>query len=617
VRARPARSATLPALALAAGVAATVGLSLPGLGLVGAGLRHPSPFAAEGGPTGLLETGWRTDWTTSMVPPARLADLGIHSLLMIALALTLLALCVGCANSVALVLARASARRQELALRTALGATPRTLLARLLREAAPLLALGSALGLLLGMSSILLLHSGWPAALPRTLAALPGPVAILVAVGLPTGATLVAALLPARLAGRTDLARELTVGTRATASRRDLALRRALVIASLAASVILLTGTGSLLRGAPHHSPAWSRTASDRVVTFELRLPPGRYPDLAHRAAAARALVERVRSVPGVIDTSVSSPGAWSGLGARDLVHVFSAPPLPAYPTYLIEATYQAVSPGFFGMLGFPVVQGRDFNANDNGAPGVVVVNEAFAHRALMSRDLAGKKVQLGHAELFGDWYPVVGIVRDAPAVALGVAARPEPRIYLPAFQNPPSSLGLTVETRGDPLKLASAIERAVRSMDPTIVISEPRTLAGRLEELGAPLRWFGSLFSLLATLSVLVAAGGVYALMAYMAALRRREIGIRIALGARTRDVARLFLGESVRVARTATLIGLFGALILTRLLEFLFQGVPGFDPLVFAGVAGFLAVIAVVATAGPVLRASRTEPREALQAE
>jgi len=329
------------------------------------------------------------------------------------------------------------------------------------------------------------------------------------------------------------------------------------------------------------------------------------------------AMLSAISSMPDVRDGAVASQGAELGIGTVGLVHAITGN--PTRPGILAPAHHHAVSPGYFGAMGVRVVGGREFTRADRSyRPGVVVVNEAFAHRFYPGLNPVGRYLHLGRMSLEPEWYQVVGVVSDVRAHGLGVSAQPPaPAIYFSALQVPPHSLLVTARAAGNPLDLAEAMERALRFVEPAQRVIAARPLTEVLADAAAPLRWAGWVFAAISLFGLVLAGAGVYGVIAFSVSRRTREIGIRIALGADPATVVRMVLRDAVRLAASGLLAGLAGALCLARLLQYLFHGLDPLDPLVYLPVMLVLGATAVIAGLAPARAAAALHPAVALREE
>jgi putative ABC transport system permease protein len=604
-------------LALSLGIAAGVSV----LGLVRTALLAPHLYTdqAMGDPS--QGSGWRTGWTGTVQTVAQVQDNGVEALILVLLGLTLLVLAIACINIVLLLLARATTRRGEIALRATFGAGRRRLARQLLTEAAIPSLLGSAAGLSIGAGGAHLLTRTWPSlmrpwqgpTLDSKMAALVASVLVLV--------MLAAWLSPLGAALHRNLRGALGTGGRTTAAPWEGRLRNGFVVLQFAACLVLLTGAGLLIRSFAA-SPETGRAAAvdpHDTLTVRLRLPETAYADARQRSAFNDEALTRIRRLPGVMDTSLASTGAWVGLGTEDGVRAVCPEcrlGLIITPITDKRARIHAVSPGFFRTLGISLRHGRELEpARAGNTAGEAVINEAFAYRLFPNGNPLGKQVQVGGRE--GDWYTVVGVAEDVRARGIGIAGEPVPMIYLSTHQHPPGSVGVAVRTAGDPMQLATEVEGVLRTIEPELAALDIATMADEIARFRAPLRWFAGLFAVLATLALLLAITGLYGVMSYNTERRTREIGLRMAVGAHSRDVMRLIVGQSLRLTALGALLGLLGALSLARLLQLQFYGVRPLDPVTFGTIALLLGGTALVASYRPARRAARVDPMIALRTE
>jgi putative ABC transport system permease protein len=597
-------------LALALGI----GVTAPLLSLLRAGVLWRLVPPPPAGIDLAGESDWRADWSGSARLPSEIRAEGMDTLLSLLGALAGVVLGVACLNLMALLLARASARGHEMATRATLGAGPLRLTRQLLTEGTLLGVAGAVLGVGLGAAVLKVLRTLLPVPLPGWPGGTGEPLAVTTAAGAALLTVLVFSLAPLRATFRRNLHAALTTAARATPGRHEGDARRLLVTLMVAASLVLLVSAGLLLRSLPATGSSVGPGFDARdTLTFGVELPGG---SAKERAAALEALYVRLAALPGAESASVSTAGAWGGIGTTDLAHALTGN--PAHPGILRPTRYHAVSPGFFRALGVPVLQGREFLPSDGtGAPGVAVVSRTFADRFLPSLDPVGKVVQLGGARLEGPWYQVVGVVDEVRAPGVGSGAEPFPALYLSALQHPPRTAAVAVRARGEPRALLPAVRGALRSVHPALSPRAPSTLEAELRRAQAPIRWFARVFGGMAAVAVLLSAAGLYGVIAYGVARRTREIGVRMALGARAGEVVRMVVGQSLRLVTVGALLGGMVALGLARLLQLLFFGVDPTDVGLYAGVVGVLWGAALLASALPARRAARVDPSVALRAE
>lgn len=584
-----------------------LGAALPLVALVRGRWPDPVPAAGDG-----------FAWSPGARGGEALQAQGLGTLLGMVGGVALLLLALLLVNLALLLLSRAAVRRRDMALRAALGASPRRLAGELSAEGALLGGAGVAVGAGLGWAGMLLLRATRPDAVPPWLPAASAPVLCVAAI--PLLLTMAVALWPARLAKRTDLHRWVGAGQRATAGPGEGALRRLLGIAAVAGSLVLLTSAGLLVRGSRAHIPdAASGMEAPRLLTLQLAPVGQRFADVGERAAFYREVLAHIDRVPGVVDSSAATPGAWVGLGTQDRVRVACGICYRGgmlIPVTQGAARHHAVSPGFFRSLGVPLIRGREISDGDRtGATPVAVINRTFAYQLFLGTDPLGKRFQVGG--LNGAWYTVVGVAPDLRARGLGSGGEPVPALYLSAFQHPPHTAEIAVRTLGDPLRFAAAVEGAIREVDSRQTPTAAVTMTERLRRFRAPMRWFGGIFGVAAMAAALLSVVGLGGIVSFNVAQRTREIGVRMALGAEPRQVIGLVLREGLRLTAFGIGVGLIGAFSLARLLHLGFRGVDPLDPVVYGGAALLLAAVALAASWIPARRAARVDPMVALQAE
>ena len=526
-------------------------------------------------------------------------------------------LLIACANVANLLLARATRRRREIAVRTALGISRRRLVTLLLLEGVLLAALGGAAGLLVAhwggsvVRKVLLPDIAWGASLAdvRVLAFTAGAALL-------TG--LLASVVPAVQAARADLTGALKAGAREGGGRRS-RLRLALLVAQGAVSVVLLVGAGLFvrsLRNVTHTDYGYDPVA---VLAVEMNLSGAGYTEAEQRAIYDR-LHERVRALPGVASVSLSVLAPFRSRAVLDI----KIPGLDSVPTLPSGGPMiNVVTPDYFRTMGTRVVRGRGFTGDDRlGAPRVIVVNETMARVVWPRQNPIGKCVRVGDS----DTIPCSEVVGVAEEARWGEVRRdPMMQYYAPLAQKQwdPSMRNLFVRPEGDATDAASiapiaaALRREALAAAPKLAFVRVRPLQDYLEPSLRPWRLGASVFGAFGLLALVIAAVGLYSVLAYTVAQRTHEIGVRIALGARLADVLRLVVGEGLRVTVVGMLIGLAVALVAGRRLEELLYEVSPRDPLVFAVVAGTLLVVAALASLLPAWRAARVDPNVALRVE
>jgi predicted permease len=534
-----------------------------------------------------------------------------------------------CANLANLVLARAEGRRSELAVRAALGAGRRRLLTQFTTEGVVLSLLGSTLGLALAWAGARVLVVAYPAGLPRVADIAVDPVVLGFTLLVSLVAGVVFGLVPVLHPLDDALNRGLNAGgTRGATSARH-ALRRALVTAEVALAVVLVAGAGLMVRTVVNLMNVDAGFNRSQLVTFGMALPAATYPNFDQRLGLYQRLLDRFGALPGVQAAAAASGLPFEREGGGYGTDIDGYAPPPNAPADWVDY-YQTVTLGYFEAMGVPIVRGRGFERADLVSGPVAVVNEAFARRFWEGRDPIGRRVK----PRFGDqvpWVTVIGVAKDVKQGGVDRAAGTElyflldqlPRIFqaIPGRGAGPfrNDAAMHVVLRGalPPAALQPAIAAAVREADATLPIIRLRPMDAVISDsLGRP-RMLMHLFGGFAALALLLAALGTYGVLSCQVTERRREIGIRMALGAKREAVLGSVLGDGLKLTAIGLLAGLAGALALTRLLATLLFGVRPTDPTTLAGVTAAITVVALLACLVPALRATRVDPVTALREE
>jgi len=520
-------------------------------------------------------------------------------------------LLLACANVANLVLARAATRRPEMALRAALGAGSGRLLRQLLTESVLLSLAGGAVGALLGWWGVDLIRIARPANLPRIDGlAVDGRVLLLaLAVSIVSG--LLFGSIPGVLLARARLHGALAEGGRGVRGRMSQRVRAALVSAQVALALVLLIGTGLQVRSLEHLLRVDPGFDPRNVLTLDVRLPQRRYPDRPAQAAFYDKVVEGLAALPGVRTAAMAST---IPSGDSDLIYSFEVEGRPQPPDQSLSANWAAVSPGFFSTMGIPLRAGRPFDAHDAAdSTRVAIVNELLVRRIFAGEDPIGKRVLLGiDPEVPRTIVGVVGSVRQ-----YGLDRDATMQVYEPVAQRPTQSASFVLRTTTDPGALASPARAVVLAADPDQAVSATRTLQYLLDYGTGERRFALALLALFAAAALLLAAVGVYGVVAYGVSQRTHEIGVRMALGAERRAILGLVLRQGMGMALAGVGAGLLGAFALVRLLQGMLFGVDSADPATYAVTAAVMTAVAFVATWVPARRATRVEPTAALRCE
>jgi putative ABC transport system permease protein len=521
-------------------------------------------------------------------------------------------LLIACANVANLLLVRAASRRQEIAVRTALGAGRLRLVRQFLSESVLLALAGGALGLLFAMWGIDVLLALGPSNMPRLdEVGLDGKVlAFTLLVSLATG--VVFGLLPALYATGSDLTEALKEGSRSsTAGVGGRRVRNSLVVAEMAIAVVMLTGAGLMIRSFARLQEVDPGFKPERIMSVNLALPGSKYKESPQLTAFFEQLLGRVSALPGVESAAAVSALPLGG-GGDVLAFVVEGRPAPP-PEQVLDAEYRVVTPDYFATMGIPLARGEGITARHAaGSPAVVVVNETMAHRHWPGEDPIGKRINLGNPET-APWRTVIGVVRDIRHEGLDKV--PYPQMYSPYAQFPRRSMTLVARAAADPLGLAPGVRREVAALDKDLPLYNVRTMEQVVAESVARQRFTMLLIAVFAGVGLLLASVGIYGVISYTVSQRRHELSVRLALGAQARDIVRMVVGQGMLLALGGIGAGLAAAFLLTRVMASLLYGVSATDPLTFALVPLALAGVALLASLIPARRATRVDPAGALR--
>ena len=511
-------------------------------------------------------------------------------------------LLIGAANIANLFLVRHLARERELAVRAALGASRRRIIGDLVLEATVLGLISCALGIAFAAGGVRALRALAPSTLPRL-----SDVGVDVrVVAFAITATMVTVLffgvLPAWRISHGSLAATLKEGGRGTGSAQHHRLQSSLVVLQVAMALVLLTGAGLLVESFDHFQRMDPGFRPEGVLSAAIALPNQRYATPEQQGAFAKTALAQLAALPGVRAVSASS-GVPNGQGSPLLAFEVVGQPKPD-AAHLPAADLFCVTPDYFRTMGIPVTRGRGILATDDRkAREVVVVDERLAQRFLAGNDPLTQRLAFGD-----DTVPVVGVV--AAIKQRGLADDNAPTMYAPVEQCQDPIAYVAIRTDGDPARLTPAIRRVFATLDPTIPVFDVRTMKQRVASTVGTTTFATFLASLFAVVALVLGVIGIYSVLAYVVAQRRREIGVRLALGASHGHV----IGDIVRRALALTGVGIVlgstAAWLVTRALASLFLGVSPHDPMVFIGAAAGFVAVALVASAIPALRATRVDP-------
>ncbi len=565
--------------------------------------------------------------TVRLVPlQDQLVGGGVRSALFLLFGAIGLVLLIACVNVAGLLLARGAARMRELAVRAGLGAGRGRLVRQLLTESLVLGVLGGITGVLLAVASVAVVTRAGPSDLPR----LDEVVVDGRTLGFATLLSIVTAvafgLAPALQASRAGFADALRRSGRTVAGSRHRA-RELLVAVQMALAVILLVGAGLLIRSYAQVARTNPGFRVENLLTMSLALPENQYPAISHQRVFVDRLLEQVRGLPGVRSAAVSSAlslggGYWGKLiSFGDRAVASNLDQVPA-------VGYRVVTQDYFVTMSVALRAGRRFEASDVGSgQGVAVVNESAARKFWPTGKPIGTTIWLGPPEaliarrLRPDFrFPrlrVIGVVADERFTGLDQPSSPEVYQLAQQVTERPSVVYLVVRSEGDPLTLAAAVRREVRALDPYQPVADVATMSALVRGALAQRRFIMTLLGSFAGIALTLAAIGLYGVVSYAVMQRRRELGIRIALGATARRVLALVVGQGLRPALAGAAAGLLLALILTRLMRTMLVGVEPDDPVTVLGVGLTLALVAAMACLVPGWRVLRVHPAEALRSD
>jgi putative ABC transport system permease protein len=529
------------------------------------------------------------------------------AVLAVAVALVLL---IACANVANLLLARAGTRQREIAIRGALGADRGRIVRQLLTESTLMGALAAGIGLLLAWGSV------------RALAAAEISLPFLkkVALNAPVlGFTLTAALLttvlfgmaPALAASRTDLVEDLKEGGRGTGeSAARGRLRAGLAVAEIALALLLTIGATLTIRSLANLQAVNPGFNPEAILTADIVLPPSTYAAPSRRVDFFKTLLEKVAASPGVQAAGMATNPPFSGSKSGNDVRAEGAPPRKLNENPI--AFFRSVDPGYFSALQMRLIRGRFFTERDPAGPPVAIIDETMARHLWPNQDPVGKRFAPGRSVT---WLTVVGVVSDVKSISL--ADPPELEYYMPYKVSPAPAMSLVVRTMLDAQRLSAVLRATVRQLDRELPVSEVATLSGSIARSTSARRFSVTLLGVFAGLALLLAAVGIYGIVAHSVTRRTHEIGVRIALGAHPRKIAGMVVRWALLLGGTGVAIGATGSLVLTRLLRTMLYGVSATDPAVFVAASVLLLVVATVAAYIPARRAARVDPLVALRHE
>jgi putative ABC transport system permease protein len=525
-------------------------------------------------------------------------------------AAVLLLLLIACANVAGLLLARSTERSREFAVRMALGASRGALVRQSLVESLALGLIGTGGGVLMAMGALRLVLPLAGDRFPRLTAAAVDARVLLFSALLALATTMVFGLAPALQASSADPAGALKQGARGIAGRHD-RFRGTLVVAQIALGLVLLAGAdllmvtfASVVRGDPGFR-------SDHLLTFDVGVPGAEYGTAAQVALNDR-LLERMRAIPGVQGAAAGTPLPLQGHEMRAAFDVEGRPTAAADRP---RADFAIVTPGYFRTIGIALVKGRDFTDRDDGAaPLVLVVNQAFARKHFPNEEAIGKRIRSGAGPV-GAVREIIGVVGDAKQVVFG--AEVDPIYYFPYKQLPWRIGSVVLRTAVPPLTVEGAVRTAVSGIDPQLAVRQVRTGDTLSSAVIAPARFLTAVVSAFAAIALVLTVAGLYGVLSYLVARRRREIGIRIALGAGRADVIRMVLRRAAVLVVPGLVLGSAAAFAVTRLLGFIVFDARVGAPAIVAGACVLMLAAGSAAALLPARRAASVDPMNALRTE
>jgi len=561
-------------------------------------------------------------WGATIIPLRQQLVGDVRPALLVLLGAVAFVLLIACANVANLVLGKILARKKEIAIRSALGASRLTILRHVLAETLLLSVAGGALGLLLANVGITLVSKFLADRLPRFAQIHLDASVLTFTLVLSLFAGLLAGLLPALRFTKADVNEALKQGTsRGTSDSGGAKTRGVLVVAEVALSLVLLIGAGLMVRTLWELSAVRPGFDPNGVLTMSLSVAANKFPTAAGQIAFFERVLQQVRTTPGVESAGVIDDLPISDSGSHQPVQVEGQPVVPMSDQP--EVDVRSISSGYFSAMHIPLLRGRDLDASDvAGRAPTVVVSQAFAERFWPGQNPLGKHVTL-------TFYPgvareVVGVVGDIKLDSLD-ETRPIAMVYWPIDQifAPPSEpwrsfgMSLAIRTTGEPMSLVSAVTAAVHQVDPETPVGDVLSMNQLISNSLTPQRSNMLLLAAFAGLALILTAVGIYSVLAYTVRRRVREIGIRMALGASNADVLRLVVGDGMKPILLGVAIGLAAALVLGHVIASLVYGVRPTDPLTFVSVAALLVVVGLLATVLPAYRATQVEPTRTLREE
>jgi putative ABC transport system permease protein len=522
-------------------------------------------------------------------------------------------LLIACSNVANMLLARAASRQKEIAIRLAIGASRWRIVRQLIIESVLLAVVGGALGLLFAMWGVDVLVALSPEDIPRLAEIAIDRYVLGFAFLISVLTGVVFGLAPALQASSPNVNSSLKEGGgAATTSFRGDRLRSFLVVAEVALALVLLIGAGLLINSLLRLQNVSPGFDPDGVITMRVFLSP-KYEEQPKQIAFFKELIERVESLPGAESVGAINDLPMSG---NQSITGITIEGQPSEPDQEPRTEWRQISPNYFRTMAIGLLAGRDFTIQDDrNAPAVVIVNDTFAGRFWPGQDAVGKRMKFGPSNSQGPWRTVIGVVGTIKH--LGLDKTEGSCVYLPYLRSPRRGMFVLARTKSDTAGLTAAMQKEVWAIDKDLPIQSVRTMNQFLSRSVAEPRFYSVLLGVFAALALVVASIGIYGVMSYTVAQRTHEIGVRMALGAQSRDVMLMVLGKSFALIGAGIAIGLPAAVAVTRILSSMLFGVTATDLATFAGVSLLLALVAMMASYVPARRATRVDPMVALRYE
>jgi putative ABC transport system permease protein len=558
-----------------------------------------------------------TGWGIVLVPVHQMIVQNIRPALLILLGAVVFVLLIACTNVANLLLARAASREREIAIRVALGASRLRLVRQVLTESVLIALIGGALGVLIALWGTDFLIGLNPQGIPRAQEIGVDSRVLGFAVIVSVISGVVFGLVPALQASNPNLNETLKESGKASAGNlRGRRIRGTLVVIEVALSLMLLVGAGLLIKSFSKLQEIDAGFNREKLLTMQLFLPPAQYPKAEDQVAFYKESLRRFSSLPGVTSVSTITQAPLAGGGPQYIFSV-EGQPLPS-PSDAPVSSYRVVSPDYFQTMGIPLVKGRTFTEADGlSSLPVIIINQNMAATMWPGEDPIGRRMTVG-VPLPGEtpeYTTVVGVVGNVKHTTL--SGETGMQMYQPAFQAPARNLTYILRTAVEPTSIVESARGAIASLDPTLPVSNVKTMERIIYESVAPFRFNLYLLGLFAVVAMILTTIGVYGVISYSVTQRTQEIGIRMALGARPGAVRALILKQGLILSSAGLAIGLAASFFLTRFMSSLLYGVSATDPLTFAAVALFLGAVALAASYLPARKATRIEPIIALRYE